>query len=57
VHWFYFYIVWFTPFALAALFSEYSTGLDREPRPEPATVEIAPLTEPQRELAGVSSTA
>jgi hypothetical protein len=55
VHWFYFYIVWFAPFALTALFSEYSTGLDRELRPEPATVEIAPLTEPPRELAGVAS--
>lgn len=54
IHWFYFYIVWFTPFALAALFSEYGTGRDREPRPEPATVEIAPLSEPQRALAGVS---
>jgi hypothetical protein len=54
IHWFYFYIVWFTPFALAALFCEYGTGRDREPRPLPATVEIPPLSEPQRQLAGVS---
>ena len=40
-------------FALAALFCEYATGHDRELRPEPATVEIAPLSEPRRELAGV----
>ncbi len=30
-HWFYLYVVWFAPFALAALFSEYRTG-DAEPR-------------------------
>ncbi|MBA2581212.1 MAG: hypothetical protein H0V03_10300, partial [Thermoleophilaceae bacterium] len=30
-HWFYLYIVWFTPFALCAMFSAYRTG------PEPGS--------------------
>ena len=51
IHWFYFYIVWFTPFALAALFCEHSTA--DEPDHEPAA-EIAPKTvERQPELAPV----
>jgi hypothetical protein len=54
IHWFYLYIDWFMPFVLVALFCEYRTSRRREQRPEPSTVEIAPLREPRRELAGVS---
>ena len=49
IHWFYFYIVWFTPFALAALFCEHSTADARDHEP---AAEIAPETvERQPELA------
>jgi hypothetical protein len=50
VHWFYFYIVWFTPFALVALFCEHSTARPREP--EPVADEVAPRAlEREREPA------
>jgi hypothetical protein len=55
IHWFYLYIDWFVPFALAALFCEYHTAHGREHRPEPAAVEIPPTPlERERELAGVA---
>jgi hypothetical protein len=54
MHWFYFYIDWFTPFVLVALFCEYATRAG-ERLPEPGALEIAPLSEPQRELAGVGA--
>jgi hypothetical protein len=37
VHWFYFYVPWFLPFVLVALFAAYSD--DAEPRSEPARTE------------------
>jgi glycosyl transferase family 87 len=55
IHWFYLYIDWFAPFVFVALFCEYRTGRRREQRQEPGTVEIAPLSEPRRELAGVGA--
>ena len=35
-HWFYLYIVWFTPFALVALFALYREREPAEPEPAPA---------------------
>jgi hypothetical protein len=55
MHWFYFYIDWFVPFTLAALFCEYVTRPGHERERQPARVEIPPVTEPQRELAGVGA--
>jgi hypothetical protein len=36
-HWFYLYVVWFTPFVLVALFALYRGG---EPSPEPGAAEV-----------------
>jgi len=50
IHWFYLYIVWFTPFVLVALFGEYSTARGRLQEPVPAAVAmpaIAPAREPE----------
>jgi hypothetical protein len=33
MHWFYFYVAWFMPFVLVALFASYATV---EPEPEPS---------------------
>ena len=54
IHWFYLYIVWFTPFLLVALFGEYSTarGRDREPAPATVVVPSAATGEREPELAG-----
>jgi uncharacterized membrane protein len=54
IHWFYLYIDWFMPFVLVALFCEYRTSRAREARPEPSAIEVAPPSEPRRELVGVS---
>lgn len=54
VHWFYFYIVWFMPFALVALFCEQTTAPARERQSETATGEAAPApVERLAEPAGV----
>ena len=53
IHWFYLYIVWFTPFVLVALFGEYSTARGRRQEPVPAAVAIpAPVPEREPELVG-----
>jgi hypothetical protein len=41
-HWFFLYVVWFTPFVLVALFATYRGD---EPRPEPPRAEL-PVREP-----------
>jgi hypothetical protein len=43
VHWFFLYIVWFTPFLLVALFGEYSTARKPEPEPVSEPVPVPPL--------------
>ena len=43
VHWFYLYIVWFTPFLLVALFGEHSTAREREHAPAVETVSLPPV--------------
>jgi hypothetical protein len=48
VHWFYLYIVWFTPFLLVALFGEYSTARGRRQEPVPAAV-ASPVLALERE--------
>ncbi len=54
IHWFYLYIDWIVPFVLVALFCEYRTGRGHVPRPQPATLHLAPQPlAPERELAGV----
>jgi Glycosyltransferase family 87 len=53
IHWFYFYIVWFAPFALIALFGEHSTEADREPEPERGEVAPPKALERQPELAAI----
>ena len=51
IHWFYLYIVWFTPFLLVALFGEYSTTRNRGR--EPVAAVVAPGVHAQeRELVG-----
>jgi hypothetical protein len=57
IHWFYLYIVWFTPFLLVALFGEYSTtrGGVREPVPAAVAVPAAFEHEPEPELVGVGA--
>jgi hypothetical protein len=49
IHWFYLYIVWFTPFVLVALCGEYATAPAGVPRaPEQAPVApVAPQREPE----------
>ena len=49
IHWFYLYIVWFTPFLLAALFGEYSTTRGRVEEPVPAAVAVPSATPLERE--------
>jgi hypothetical protein len=54
IHWFYFYIVWFAPFAFVALFCEQTTAPAREL--QPGTARDAARTEPadrQPEFVGV----
>jgi hypothetical protein len=53
IHWFYLYIVWFTPFVLVALFGEYSTARGRLQEPVPAPVAMPAIaTAREPELAG-----
>jgi hypothetical protein len=52
IHWFYLYIVWFTPFLLAALFGEYSTTRDHRREPAVAPAVVPAMTEREPELAG-----
>jgi hypothetical protein len=41
-HWFYLYVVWFTPFVLVALFALYRVGEADEPPEEPTAAERVP---------------
>jgi hypothetical protein len=44
MHWFYLYIVWFTPFLLVALFGEYATARARPPQAdEPGAAVLPPV--------------
>ncbi len=53
VHWFYLYVVWFTPFLLVALFGEYSTARGRAREPVPAEFAAPPApVEREPELVG-----
>ena len=54
IHWFYLYVVWFTPFLLVALFGEYSTTRGRVRGQLPAALAVPGLAEAEREpeLAG-----
>jgi hypothetical protein len=51
IHWFYLYIVWFTPFLLMTLFGEYATGREPARTPVHATVDF-PSLEREREPVG-----
>ena len=56
VHWFYFYIVWFVPFAFVALFCEHTTARTAEQEPGPTTDEAPPVPvdrQPELVAAGV----
>jgi hypothetical protein len=55
IHWFYLYIVWFTPFLLVALFGEYSTTRPRVHKLPPAALAVPTGGPPEREpdLVGV----
>jgi hypothetical protein len=55
VHWFFLYVVWFTPFLLVALFGEYSTARrpSREPEPAAVAAPVSAATPREAELAGV----
>jgi glycosyl transferase family 87 len=48
IHWFYLYIVWFTPFLLVALFGEYSTARGRAREAVPVEVAV-PVAAPEHE--------
>jgi Glycosyltransferase family 87 len=53
VHWFYFYIVWFVPFAFVALFCEQTTAYASESEPERAADLAVPAAVDRRpELVG-----
>jgi hypothetical protein len=50
IHWFYLYVVWFTPFLLVALFGEYRTGHERVAGTLPGRITVPAPRE--REPAG-----
>jgi len=47
IHWFYLYIVWFTPFLLVALFGEHSTARDKQRAPEAVQMPLTAEREPE----------